>query len=505
MGCAIRRLPASQALLVLAILLCVDARGAPAGAFNDPESSVVVLPLDGRPEQPVPVVHRGGTRFLPLSSLAGALGVSYSWDPYTYRGWIATDSVRTQFTFDSPLLIHGEEIVQMLDVVSYGEQGVLFPLDYLTVLTERLGAGRKIAWRPAEGRFTWSTAEPQYRKIRVAEMGHRSTVRIAGALPRNGLLLYSPMAGLDVLLDGASPSPESLTVTSTPGPVAVRSLGGWGSGSRIRLDIAPGTVGARVRLDREEQVWELLTTDSKEEADRNDFWILPQVDIPERRRSGPILIAVRPDFALDPAEADYALADLADRLTRTLVDTLAQPAVLYDADKAVLRSRAATRGSGASATGLAVQANQSSARAVIVLRLDGYGTGGNALQIWSAAPRLRWESLTDRGASSPDAPRPLLWSETPALAAAESDRIATTIAAHLEAIPGTGTIPCGRRPSRWLEGILCPALLVYPASVTDPLSIERLLDPVARRALAHALAFGISEAVAESAFENPRR
>jgi hypothetical protein len=93
-------------------------------------------------------------------------------------------------------------------------------------------------------------------------------------------------------------------------------------------------------------------------------------------------------------------------------------------------------------------------------------------------------------------PRPLLWSETPALTESESRRLASTLASHLGSLLGNDRIEMGSRPSRWLEGFTMPALLIYPAQTNDPISIERLLDDGQRADLARAIAFAISEAIA---------
>ncbi len=488
MGNVIRRplrgLPGAVCLLLLTSLA-----GGVGGAaeFYDPESVVVVIPQDGRPEQAVRVIHRGDVRFLPLVSLAGALGVPWSWDPYTYRGWIETDSLRTRFALDSPLLFHGGDVVQMRDGVSYDEYGVLMPIDYLTILKETLAGGRAVAWRPAEGRFTWSGEAPRYRQVRVAEVGHRSTLRLAGARPVRSVLLWSPVAGLDILLEGAAAHPESLAVGARRGLLAVRGVAGWDGGSRIRLDIAQDALGASVDYDEREQAWELEATTSREEIARGSFHSLRHADLrKDRDTTGPILLVVQADPAIDPAEADDALQDLADLIAETLEDTLALRAVVFERE---------------SGSAMAPSANRMAARCVVALRLDGYGTGAGQVQVWTGAARLRWEPLTATDAGPSSVPRPLLWCETPALCATRSERLAATLASHLEGVVMNEPVVRGHRPSSFLEGLTMPAVLVYPASTSDPLSIERLLDPEKRAGIARAIAFGISEAMAGTPFE----
>jgi hypothetical protein len=455
--------------------------------FFDPESVVVVVPQDGRPAQPVAIVRRGSVSYLPLGSLARAFGVTWSWDPYTYRGWIETDSVRTRYTFDSPLLMHGPDLIQMTDAVSYDGHGVLIPLDYLSLLKTQLAGDRAISWRPAEGRFVWSAPLPHYHQVRLTEIGHRSSLRITGPRPQKSLLLWSPVAGLDILLDGLVPHPESLSVSPPRGLFAVSEISGWGKGSRVRVQVEPKAIGAAINYDEREGFWELEATASIDESERGSFRPLRRADYPARPApNGPILFTVRADRASDPVEAVSALEDLADRISRILADTLGQEVKVLKEDDPLK---------------MAASANTMSARCMIALRIDGYGAGGGQMQVWTAAPRLRWEPLSVTESARAAIPRPLLWSETPALSAGASERLASTIASHLESLLAPEPVVRGRRPSLWLEGLTMPSVMIYPALSTDLLSLERLMDPDKRAALARAIAFGISEALSSGAFE----
>lgn len=197
---------------------------------------------------------------------------------------------------------------------------------------------------------------------------------------------------------------------------------------------------------------------------------------------GPILVSCFIDPAVDPAEGSEALVELANQIVRTLSDTLMFPAE-YMESRSPLED--------------AARANAAHARCLIALRLDRYGTGVGALQIWTPTPRLRWEPLERANATTR---RPLLWSETPALAAQESQRIASSLASHIESLIGTDKVDVGSRPSRWLEGTTMPALLIYPAQRNDPLSLERLREPTERAGLARAISFGIAEALTAGVF-----
>ena len=97
-------------------------------------SVVEVIPQDGRPSQPVPVYVKGEARYVSLVSLCRALGVRYTWDPYTYRGWIETDSLQTRFTLRSPILIHGGEGRQLKHGIESEETAHLVFAEYLAVL-----------------------------------------------------------------------------------------------------------------------------------------------------------------------------------------------------------------------------------------------------------------------------------------------------------------------------------------------------------------------------------
>lgn len=465
-----------------------DAVAAVPGFTNpDPDSTVLVVPMDGRPAQAIARVQRGVESFVPLGSLASALGVPFAWDPYKYRGWISTDSIRTEFTLDSPILNHGGESVQIQESIGYGARGVLIPLDYLSLLTEQWHGRRPVSWRPAMGIFKWGADAPAFRQVRVGQVGHQSVIKIPMRVPpRASSLLWSPVGKLDVFLAGVGASPDSLVITGGAhgGALLVRGVTGAAEGSRIRLDVAPEARGVSVAYDAHDGAWQLSTSSSRDEIGRGGFRGLQQADRPRRdspESAGPVVIAPFYDRATDPAEADSALASLADRVARTLADTLLLKAEVLTARDPVNAARTA---------------NGIHASCVIALRLDRYATGTGKLQVWAAAPRLRWEPVDLTQALKALPPRPLLWSETPALTESESRRLASTLASHLGSLLGNDRIEVGSRPSRWLEGFTMPALLIYPAQTNDPISIERLLDDAQRADLARAIAFAISEAIA---------
>jgi len=489
------RLDLGSRLLLAALfhaLLCISSSSALAApAFIDPDSVVIVLPQDGRPPQTVPIVDREGRRYLPLVSVARALGVPFSWDPYAYRGWLETDSVRTRFTFDSSLLLHGADLVQMDDAVSYDRHGVLMPIDYLAVLKEALSAGRSISWRKAEGKFVWGSSSPRFSHVRHAQVGHRSSVRLSGPRPDRSILLWSPVAGLDVLLEGVAPPAESLVVSPARGLLDVREVTGWGRGSRIHVHVDPRALGASMSYDEREGFLELAATTSIDEVDRGRLRPLRRAEMPRSAGvEGPILLSTWTDATRDPAEAAYALGDIADRIARILADTLGLEA-LYIADVAAPEEFAA-------------RANRARARCAVAFKLDSYGTGAGQVQVWAPLARLRWEALSQDETARSAAARLLLWSETPLLSAGASEQLAATIASHLESLLAPDVVVRGRRPSRWLEGLTMPAVLVYPALTNDPISLERLLDPMKRAEFARSIAFGISEALTLGTYEEVR-
>lgn len=470
------------AVLFLLGLLALGSSVATALDFA-PDSILIVIPGDGRLPQPVPLSSRGTMSFVPLGALARALGVAFAWDPFSYRGWIATDSVRTTFTLDSPVLTHEQDGIQLAAPLSYGERGLLFPVDYLEILSQRWHGDRIVTWQPADKVFHWGADAPSARQIRLAEIGHHSTVRLSAPRAPATTLLWSPAAGLDAILEGLTVRSDTLEIGGARGVFAVRTARGWPGGCRLRLDVAPEALGAQARYEDSERVWQLTGTTSREEVDRGNFRPLqPAERLTEGLLRGPILVSCFVDPAVDPAEGSAALVDLADQIVRTLSDTLMLPAEYLESQ---------------SPPADAARANATHARCLIALRLDRYGTGLGVLQIWTATPRLRWEPLERANATSR---RPLLWSETPALAAQESQRIASSLASHLESLIGTDKVDVGSRPSRWLEGTTMPALLIYPAQRNDPLSIERLRNPADRAGLARAISFGIAEALTAGAF-----
>ncbi|MFB3907068.1 MAG: hypothetical protein ACE15D_01590 [Candidatus Eisenbacteria bacterium] len=451
-------------------------------------SELLIVPGDGRPAQPVPRYERDGVEFVPLASLARALGLPYSWDPYSYRGWVQVDTTRIGFVLDSPVLLRGVRAAQLDAPVSYGGPGVLMPVDLLALLSRDWSDLRPASWAPSEGRFVWGGPSPHFRELRLAEVGHRGVLRISGPAPRRSSILWAAGSGLEVILDGISPHPESLAIAGPRSILSIREVEGWANGTRIALDVGPTAVGVSSRYDDHEQAWELEVTESQQEVDRGSFRPLrPLAADGFGLRRGPILLTCLIDRASDPAEGGYALLDLADRVVRILADTLGQPASFM---------QAIDPGSDAS------NAAMLEARCVIALRLDNYEHAPDQIQIWTPAPRLKWELLDETpGRTYAVAPRPLLWSEAPILSRGESDRLARTLFAHLETFLGQGKVQLGSRPSRWMEGFTMPALTIYPAFVRDPFSLGRLLDPGQRAGLAQAIAFGVGEALASISTE----
>lgn len=459
-----------------------------AGFTNaDPDSTVLIVPADGRPPQEIPRIHVGDGSYVALARLARALGVSYGWNPFSYTGWIATDSLRTTFTLDSPILNHEADAIQINAPIGYDVHGVLIPLDYLAVLDERWHGNRAVAWHAGAATFYWGSEAPTFRQLRIVETGRQSALKIPmRGSPEGQVLLWSPVGRLEILLKGASASAESLVIRgrSRNRSLLVRDVMGAPAGSRIRLDIGRDALGASAAYDAREGTWDLTTTSSREEIARSGFRGLQHADLSGwevGRTSGPVVIVPFVDVASDPAEADSALFDLADRIARTLADTL-----LINSEVVIPREP----------TSAAQEANAGHARCVVGLRLDRYATRVGMLQVWGASPRLRWEQVDLTQSLYAIPTRPLLWSETPALSEGESRRMATTLASHLGTLVGEDHVESGARPSRWLEGFTMPAVMIYPGQANDPRSIERLMDEAQRDALAHEIAFGISEAIA---------
>jgi hypothetical protein len=318
----------------------------------------------------------------------------------------------------------------------------------------------------------------------LGEVGHRGTLRIPGPAPRRASILWAAGGGLQVILDGISPHPESLAIAGPRTILSIREVEGWAGGARILLDVGPRAVGVSSHYSDAETAWTLEVTESQQEVDRGTFRPLRPFDRGAGFgfRRGPILITCLIDRASDPAEGGYALLDLADRVVRILADTLGQPATFMEA---------------IDPSSDAAHAAMLEARCVIALRLDSYETATDKLQIWTPAPRLKWELLDETpGRNYPVAPRPLLWSEAPILSRDDAERLAHTLYAHLETHLGPDRVQHGSRPSRWLEGFTMPAVAIYPAFAHDRLSLERLLDPWERAGLAQAVAFGVAEALA---------
>jgi hypothetical protein len=390
-----------------------------------------------------------------------------------------------RFALDSPFLLHGDDGQQLLESVRYGPEGVLLPLELLDLLAERWNGGRAVDWDPEEGRLLWGENDlASFRQVRVTQVGHRTTLRIPGRTPPRSRLLWSPVAGLDLSLEGWTTAPESLTIGPPRGTLAVEKVTPLPRGSRIRVAVSVAAVGASTRYDEREHAFELTTTTLEDEIDRGGFRPLARAIRPRSSLSGPVVIAAWSDPVAEPLETSRALLDLAHLVAgRLSTDFGLATSVIDGGDPLLAASRA----------------NALGARCFVGLRLDAYpGVGG--VQVWWAAPRLRWAALDANAATSQE--RPLLWGEAPALSNGASRDLAATILEHLGALLGgetakgpAGGLQMGERPSRYLEGLAMPAVLVYPASSNDPASLERLLPADRRDALARSLAFGMAEAL----------
>ena len=448
-------------------------------------------PHDGRPAQPVLVHDKGEAKYVSLVSLCRALGVRYTWNPYTYRGWIETDSLQTRFTLKSPVLTHGDEGRQLRHRIEYDANGVLIPIDYLDLLGERWNGGRTVIWKPEVGTLFWGRAATHYDRIEISRIGHQSRLRIYGIPPPRSSAYWSPLGGLDLYLEGWAPDPESLSIDSGSRRLAVRSVRCRPNGSRILVDVAPTVSAVSTGYEEGEQAWQLVATTSLKEADDERFCRLEHAMRQDRDASGVIILACWVDPATDPPEGFSALRDLAQEIARNLSGSLGLEAVILE---------------GRDAFRMAGRANGYDAHCLIGLRIDRYERGAAKVQIWSPVPRYHWTRLENRKQEEGEERSvPLFWSEVPALSSASSDRLASTLSAHIELLEGKGKVVTGKRPSRWLEGLAMPAVLIYPAIGNDPASIGALRRPEWRDGLARSIAFGISEAIRAGALDGGAR
>jgi hypothetical protein len=187
------------------------------------------------------------------------------------------------------------------------------------------------------------------------------------------------------------------------------------------------------------------------------------------------------DPVADSREGASAIRSLAQETAGVLSGSLGLEAV-------ILEGRDAFRATG--------RANGYDAHCVVGLRLDHYAQGAAKVQVWSPVPRYHWTPIEvhaealGRGDALPP-----FWSEVPALSQSGSERLASTLSDHIELLVGKGEVVTGKRPSRWVEGLTAPAVVIYPADENDPVSMQLLRRFERRAELARSIAFGISEAV----------
>ena len=469
------------ARIVAAAALLVLPGGAAEGAR--PDSILTVIPADGRPPQAVPVVSgegEGSVPLVPLVPLARALGVPFSWDPFTFRGWIEPDSVRIGFSLASRVVVRGSEAAQLEGEVGYGAAGVLLPIDLLGVLAERWNGGRSAEWDPGRGRLDWGGEGPPARGLRYRQIGHRTTVEISSPRPILGDLYWSPAGGLEARLAGISCDPDSMRAEPPRGSLSLRTAGRERSGCRLFFDVDRAVVGVSQSYDETDRTWRLHATTSREELQRGGFAALQRLAAPSANSRGPILLAVWVDPLADPAEVGTSLRDLAERAAEILSGRLGIETVILE---------------GSDPVGVASRANGYEARALVGLRVDRYLAPIDRIQIIAGAARTPWGRLSRGEGDSLAVDRPPLWSETPGLTAGRSDRLARNLAEHLVPVVGADRLIVARRPLEWLEGLTMPAVAVYPAAGNDSASMSRLASAQQRADLARGIAIGISEAL----------
>ncbi len=473
------------AAIALAVLPCLVTPGIALGAesiIQAPPGTIAVIPADGREPQLIPRVEHDAIDYVPLGGFARAIGARFGWDPYSYRGWIETDSLRTRFMLDSPILSHGSEVLQLGAPLAYDENGLLLPTDYLRLLTERWHGDRIAAWRSGAGLFHWGVEAPVFRDLRIHTIGRRTTLRVPSPRLPESSLLWSSSEGLEVVLSGVAAHPESLTIPEPHGLIHVREVRGAPKGCRILLDVDRQALGVDTSYDEKNGVWELTLTSSPDDVAKGGFLLVRPVARPQHAAgTGPVIITAWVDPGRDTPESHGALVDLAQRIVSTLADTLMQPAELLESQGRVED---------------AISANRARAALFIALRTEGYPGGEGKLQIVRASSRTHWVPLDGPERTQETTARPLLWSETAEMTLLEADRIATILASHLEVYRGPRSVTRDARPLRWLEGLTMPALIIYPAQMGDRISVEKLFDPLERAGLARAIAFGISEALA---------
>jgi hypothetical protein len=420
--------------------------------------------------------------YLPLVSLARALAVPFAWNPHTYRGWIQTDSVETRFLLGSEVVRHGADAQQLMQPVQYGDDGVLIPLDYLSLLRETWNAGRSVEWQPDSDTLRWGGLTPQIESFRISQIGHQTTLRIKGPGAPRIQLLRSALGGLEIILDGWGRCPDSVVTVPNRGNLALRGIDPRPNGCRVRLDVAASVLGINHRYDEERETWELVATTSQEEIRRGTFQVCDAIDTPFSFRDGPVVLAFWFDSSMEQQGWGRALRSLCESVAEILSTRLGYEAIVLE---------------GRNAEEMAGRANRYDARCLIGLRLDRCGSAFDKAQVWLASARHPWMELGKAIAETADAPRPPLWSETPELTDAASHRLAETISAHLESHLGEDLVIKGRRPTIWLEGLLMPSVLIYPANADHEVSLRRLTRSRQREELARSLAFGIAEALAE--------
>jgi hypothetical protein len=468
---------------------------------------------DGRPTESMAVYQEAEGPYLTVGDF-GRVGDGFRWNPETWRGSLRLDSTEVGFALDSSVFWVRGTPVQTPAPVLYRSGTVLLPLSFIdAVLVPLLGA--RCDWVPSTGRLVIAGPPPWISTLALE--GNEPTAWLSiGPVSEEALRLrWDPQGILLVEVRGVRLPVDRRTVSGRAEGVEVAWVRCTGRGTEValRLDARWAAVrlrsgGGGVRVE-----W----TTRMREVQVEGFQPLGTYAVPAR--SGGRSFARRVVLLEVGTPRPEASAG-----TECLVALAERLAGILSSEFGIIVIRVPDRGvPGAYRTpaGLPETPGIPPGDCWIGLRLEGGAAGGPAggaptetrefalvvpgpparrepLRVGalvSAAPRR--ESPAPGLGENPRLRGALLrvppWGQVARFLAPSSARLARIVADHLDDRWADRPVRISARPARIFRGVGVPALLIYPAAVSDGAAMSALCDEVQATELARNLAFAVDE------------
>ena len=494
----------------------VPAVDAPAFPFSDAAAgnallesaldSVRVEHGDGRPVESMAVYREAEGPYLAVGDF-GRMGDGFRWNPETWRGSLRFDSTEVGFALDSSIFWVRGTPVQAPTPVRYRSGTVLLPLSFIdAVLVPLLGA--RCDWLPSIGRLVIAGPPPWISTLALEGNEPMASLSIGPVSEQALRLRWDPQGILLVEVQGVRLPVDRRTVSGHAEGVEAAWVHCTARGAEVALRLDARWAAVRLRSDRGGGVRVEWTTRVRE-VQVEGFQPLGTYAVPARNAAGSsagrvVLLEVGTPPPGAGAGAECLMA-LAERLAGILSSEFGLVAIRVP-DRGV-------PGAYRTPAGLPETPGIPPGDCWIGLRLEGRaaaGAGEFALVVPGPPARREPLRVGALAAAAPhrESPAPGLgenprlrgallrvppWGQVARSFAPSSARLARTVADHLDYRWADRPVRISARPARIFRGVGVPALLIYPAAVSDDAAMGALCDEARATELARNLAFAVDE------------